>query len=182
MSDRSTKNQSESGRQPAGRSEVGWPEAGRSKSDRSSDDGWIVVGVDGSESSKEALRWAVHQGRLTHCPVHAVIAWEYPPLYGSIGWLDAPQELAPDAKVWTGQTLDRAVEEVVGAADAARIRTTVAYGTPAAVLLEAAEDAALLVVGSRGHGGFTGALLGSVSWHCTQHAPCPVVVVRGRNH
>ncbi|MFF4603238.1 universal stress protein [Streptomyces sp. NPDC001339] len=192
MSDRSTKNQSESGRQPVGRSEVGWPEAsqpeasrseaGQSKSGRSPDDGWIVVGVDGSESSKEALRWAVHQGRLTHCPVHAVIAWEYPPLFGSIGWLDAPQELAPDAKVWAGQSLDRAVEEVVGAAEAARIRTTVAYGTPAAVLLEAAEDAALLVVGSRGHGGFTGALLGSVSWHCTQHAPCPVVVVRGRNH
>ncbi|GAB7035470.1 universal stress protein [Streptomyces sp. NPDC021749] len=139
----------------------------------------IVVGVDGSESSKEALRWAVRQAELTDSGVHAVIAWEYPPLYGSIGWLDAPQELAGNMKMWADQALDGAIREVVKAGDTSRVKATVAYGTAAAVLLEAARDASLLVVGSHGRGGFSGALLGSVSQHCSQHAPCPVVVVRG---
>ncbi|BDM69372.1 universal stress protein [Streptomyces nigrescens] len=142
----------------------------------------IVVGVDGSESSKEALRWAVRQADLTDSHVNAVIAWEYPPLYGSIGWLDAPQELAGNIKMWADQALDGAIREVVKAGDMSRVKATVAYGTPAAVLLEAAGDASLLVVGSRGRGGFSGALLGSVSQHCSQHAPCPVVVVRGGEH
>ncbi|MFI9357981.1 universal stress protein [Streptomyces lydicus] len=144
--------------------------------------GRIVVGVDGSESSKEALRWAVRQAELTGATVNAVIAWEYPPLYGSIGWLDAPQELEGNIKLWAGQALDGAISEVVKTADAARVHPTVAYGTAPAVLLDAARDASLLVVGSRGHGGFAGALLGSVSQHCTQHAPCPVVVVRAHGH
>ncbi|WP_317620853.1 universal stress protein [Streptomyces sp. CBMA123] len=61
------------------------------------------------------------------------------------------------------------------------IRTRVQEGGAAACLLDAARGAELLVVGSRGHGGFTGALLGSVGQHCVQHAPCPVVVVRHRN-
>ncbi|MFG2859207.1 universal stress protein [Streptomyces sioyaensis] len=143
--------------------------------------GRIVVGVDGSPSSKEALRWAVRQAEVTHDGVNAVIAWEYPPLYGSIGWLDAPQSLAQDMKVWAAQTLDDAITEVVKTGDTSRVTPTVAYGTAAAVLLEAARGASLLVVGSRGHGGFSGALLGSVSQHCTQHAPCPVVVIRGRD-
>lgn len=143
--------------------------------------GRIVVGVDGSKSSKEALRWAVHQADATGCSVNAVIAWEYPPLYGSIGWLDAPQTLAEDLKVWAGQALDDSIREVVRSSDASRVEATVAYGTAAAVLLEAARGASLLVVGSRGQGGFSGALLGSVSQHCTQHAPCPAVVVRGRD-
>ncbi|MFI0786295.1 universal stress protein [Streptomyces lydicus] len=141
--------------------------------------GRIVVGVDGSESSKAALRWAVGQAELTGTTVNAVIAWEYPPLYGSIGWLDAPQELEGNMKLWAGQALDDAVREVVKTSDAGRVTSTVAYGTAPAVLLDASRDASLLVVGSRGHGGFAGALLGSVSQHCTQHAPCPVVVVRG---
>ncbi|MEU8995379.1 universal stress protein [Streptomyces caniferus] len=140
--------------------------------------GRIVVGVDGSPSSKEALRWAVRQAKLIHAGVNAVIAWEYPPLYGSIGWLDAPQSLAEDMRVWAGQALDDAIREIVTTGDIARVKPTVAYGTAAAVLLEAARGATLLVVGSRGQGGFSGALLGSVSQHCTQHAPCPVVVIR----
>ncbi|MFI1200828.1 universal stress protein (plasmid) [Streptomyces sp. BHT-5-2] len=141
--------------------------------------GRIVVGVDGSDSSKEALRWAVHQAELTDSTVHVVTAWEYPPLYGSIGWIDAPQELAADAKGSAGRALDHAVEETVPAERRDRIHRCLAYGTPTAVLLDQARGADLLVVGSHGHGGFTGALLGSVGQHCTQHAPCPVVVVRG---
>ncbi|MGI5255934.1 universal stress protein [Streptomyces angustmyceticus] len=142
--------------------------------------GHIVVGVDGSASSKEALRWAVRQAELTGCRVDAVIAWEYPPLYGSIGWVDAPQEIAGSIKLAAARALDDAIQEVAKTGDVSPVHAAVAYGTAAAVLLEAARDASLLVVGSRGHGGFSGALLGSVSQHCTQHAPCPVVVVRGR--
>ncbi|QHC23014.1 universal stress protein [Streptomyces sp. GS7] len=140
--------------------------------------GRIVVGVDGSESSEEALRWAVRQAELTDSTVDAVTAWEYPPLYGSIGWIDAPQELASDMKAAASQALDHAVKEAVAPEQQARIHSVLAYGTPAAVLLDQARGADLLVVGSRGHGGFAGALLGSVGQHCTQHAPCPVVVVR----
>ncbi|MFE6691818.1 universal stress protein [Streptomyces sp. NPDC057743] len=138
----------------------------------------IVVGVDGSDSSKEALRWAVRQAELTDGVVRAVTAWEYPPLYGSIGWIDAPQELAGDLKGVASRALDDAIEEVVPPAQVARVHRSLAYGTPAAVLLDQAKGADLLVIGSHGHGGFTGALLGSVGQHCTQHAPCPVVVVR----
>ncbi|MFE6691796.1 universal stress protein [Streptomyces sp. NPDC057743] len=138
----------------------------------------IVVGVDGSDSSKEALRWAVRQAELTDSTVCPVTAWEYPPLYGSIGWIDAPRELAADVKNAAGQTLDQTIKDVVPPEQMARVCGGLAYGTPVAVLLDQARDADLLVVGSRGHGGFAGALLGSVSQHCTQHAPCPVVVVR----
>ncbi|MHB6904440.1 universal stress protein [Streptomyces sp. DB-54] len=140
--------------------------------------GRIVVGVDGSESSKEALRWAVRQAELTDSAVYAVTAWEYPPLYGSIGWIDAPQELAGDIKGAASRALDDAVKEAVPPEQMARVRCGLAYGTPAAVLLDQARGADLLVVGSHGHGGFAGALLGSVGRHCAQHAPCPVVVVR----
>ncbi|UJB46354.1 MULTISPECIES: universal stress protein [Streptomyces] len=140
--------------------------------------GRIVVGVDGSESSKEALRWAVRQAELTDSTVHAVTAWEYPPLFGSIGWVDAPQELAGDIKGAASRALDHAIEEAVPPEQVKRIHRGLAYGTPAVVLLDQARGADLLVVGSHGHGGFAGALLGSVGQHCTQHAPCPVVVVR----
>jgi len=136
----------------------------------------IVVGVDGSEPSKEALHWAVRQAELEHSTVRAVMAWEYPPLYGSIGWIDAPQQLATDMQVWAGQTLDGAVREVVSAYDAPRVDSTVAYGTPSGVLHEAAQDASLLVLGSRRRKLF-GTLRSSLSRHFTRHAPCPVVVV-----
>ncbi|MCX4618160.1 universal stress protein [Streptomyces viridodiastaticus] len=76
------------------------------------------------------------------------------------------------------EDLTRCVEETLGARPPADVRTEVHYGTPASVLLRAARDASLLVVGSRGLGGFAGLLLGSVAQHCVQHAACPVVVVR----
>ncbi|MBM4792222.1 universal stress protein [Streptomyces sioyaensis] len=140
----------------------------------------IVVGVDGSESSKDALHWAVRQAELDHCTVHAVLAWEYPPLYGSIGWIDAPQHLAADLKVRADQTLDGAIGEVVRAHDAPRVSATVAYGTPSGVLHHAARDASLLVVGRRRRR-ILGALGGSLSRHVTRRAPCPVVVVGERS-
>ncbi|MDQ7908997.1 universal stress protein [Phytohabitans sp. ZYX-F-186] len=134
--------------------------------------GRIVVGIDGSEASKDALRWAVRQAKLTGAPIEAVMAWEFPAYYG---W--APADDFDLAEV-SRDALRAAVDDALGVERTAQVRQVVAEGNPARVLIDAAKDASLLVVGSRGHGGFAGALLGSVSQHCAQHAPCPVVVVR----
>jgi nucleotide-binding universal stress UspA family protein len=140
----------------------------------------IVVGVDGSPSSKAALTWAVQQAALTGSTVEAVIAWHYPAMYGGYGWvpISAADEVSFD-EIAT-KTVAEAVSESVDPANPVRVTTKVAEGNPARVLLDAAEGADLLVVGSRGHGGFAGALLGSVSQHCATHSPCPIVIVRGR--
>ncbi|MFJ4850756.1 MULTISPECIES: universal stress protein [unclassified Streptomyces] len=139
----------------------------------------IVVGVDGSPSSKEALAWAVRQASLVDGVIDAVIAWEYPQFYGSFGWMPPMgQDLNLDGAA--AQVLDDTIATVTGAEPAVTIHSRVEYGTPAGVLLAAAEGASLLVLGNRGHGGFAEALLGSVGQHCTQHSPCPIVIVRGQ--
>ncbi|MGW7444059.1 universal stress protein [Kitasatospora sp. NPDC054795] len=134
----------------------------------------IVVGVDGSTTSRSALAWAARQAGLTGDSVDAVIAWQYPVGYG------APSAAVPDFDVAGNarQALAEAVAEAAAEAPQVEIRQHVVQGHPAAVLLRAADNADLLVVGNRGHGGFTEALLGSVSQHCVHHAHCPVVVVR----
>jgi len=135
----------------------------------------IVVGVDGSPSSKAALRWAVRQAERTGAVVEAVTAWWYPTGYGMAPTSDWAVDLERTAE----KTLVEALAEVSGVAPDVVVSPRVAEGHPADVLLRAARGADLLVVGSRGHGGFAAALLGSVSQHCTQHAPCPVLVIRG---
>jgi nucleotide-binding universal stress UspA family protein len=137
------------------------------------------VGVDGSPSSKEALKWAVRQAALTGSMVEAVIAWHYPPVYGGFGWapVSAVDPVSLDEVAM--KTVTEAVTESVDPASSVRVTTKVEEGNPAHVLLVAAEGADLLVVGSRGHGGFAGALLGSVSQHCVSHSPCPIVIIRG---
>ncbi|GAA3950394.1 universal stress protein [Actinoplanes auranticolor] len=136
----------------------------------------IVVGVDGSPSSKAALRWALMQARRTGARVQAVTSWEFPAYYGMSAVF--PYE---DFAATAGRILSEAVQQALedGGLDVPVLETVVA-GHPAQVLLDMSAHAALLVVGSRGHGAFTGTLLGSVSQHCAQHAHCPVVVVRGR--
>ncbi|WP_035805708.1 universal stress protein [Kitasatospora mediocidica] len=133
----------------------------------------IVVGVDGSPSSKAALRWAVDQAQRTGAFVDTVACWAYPTVYGW-GMTGVDPEL-PDV---TGKMLAQTVAEVVGDNPPVEVRESVVLGNAAEVLLEKANGAELLVVGSRGHGGFSGALLGSVGQHCVQHAHCPVVVIR----
>jgi nucleotide-binding universal stress UspA family protein len=137
----------------------------------------IVAGVDGSPSSKAALRWAVRQAELTGASVEAVIAWHMPVVVGGtfapLGVLEGT-----DFGDIAAKSLTEAISETVDAASPVEISSTVTEGNAAQVLLEAANGADLLVVGSRGHGGFTGALLGSVSQHCAHHAPCPLVIVR----
>ena len=138
----------------------------------------IVVGVDGSQPSRLALRWAVRQAELTGSTVDAIHAWDMPIAYSMGSVVADPDELEKAAE----QVLADTVLEEVGAHPAVPVRGRVAMGNTAAVLIRAASGANLLVVGSRGHGGFVGALLGSVSQHCVHHATCPVVVVRDPQH
>jgi len=134
----------------------------------------IVVGVDGSPASKAALRWAVRQAELTGGSVDALIAWQHPVGYG---W-PSPVLQSFDFVGSARQALADAVTQTVGATPQVDIRQHVVQDHPAAALLKAADGAELLVVGNRGHGGFTETLLGSVSQHCVHHARCPVIVVR----
>jgi nucleotide-binding universal stress UspA family protein len=135
----------------------------------------IVVGVDGSPSSVHALEWAINQAELTGDVIDAVHAWHFPNDYGM------PVADLPDAAALGAEILDKAIAEARNAAPGpVEIRPHVVEGNPAQALLDLAKGADLLVVGSRGHGGFTGALLGSVSQHVVHHAPGPVVVIRGR--
>ncbi|MBV2155018.1 universal stress protein [Kitasatospora sp. SUK 42] len=137
----------------------------------------IVVGVDGSPASEQALRWAVDYAKAVGGTVNVIAAWEYPAFYGWVG-TGVPVSEAFNPEELAGKTLSDTVAKVVGEDPAVRISETVMPGNAAQALLEAAKGAALLVVGSRGLGGFSGVLLGSVSRHLTEHAPCPVVVVR----
>ena len=138
------------------------------------EDARIVVGVDGSESAQAALRWAVGQAKLTGARVEAVSAWQYPITYG---W-DQMGIAAVDFEGIAQQILSEALTAVDGLEPSVAVLPRVIGGHPAEVLLDAAKGADLLVLGSRGHGGFTSALLGSVSLHCVLHAHCPVLVLR----
>lgn len=137
----------------------------------------IVVGVDGSEGSKLALRWACDEARrIDGAQVLAVATWTYPVVAASpwMGGYDMPLDLTEA----TTQALDESVAEVVSEGfPADRISTKVVCGPAAGTLIEIGQGADLLVVGSRGLGGFTGLLLGSVSHQVAAHAPCPVIVV-----
>lgn len=138
--------------------------------------GHIVVGVDGSDCSKDALRWAARQARFTGATVDAIIAWRFAAFYG---WAPFDQEDL-DLPRFAEQALAHAVDEVFGSDHPDWLRTRVVEGHAAQVLVMASADADLLVVGSRGHGGFADLLLGSVSTYCVHHARCPVTVIRPR--
>jgi nucleotide-binding universal stress UspA family protein len=133
----------------------------------------IVVGVDGSEPSKAALRWADRVAGATGAGIEAVIAWQYPPMYGG------PTELRRQPETEASHIVQNTLHEVFGAHPPPMLEASVRRGHPRDVLLAASEDAEMLVVGSRGHGGFVGLLLGSVSMACAEHARCPVLVVHG---
>lgn len=142
----------------------------------------IVVGVDGSVESQEALRWALEEGELRAAEVVAVHSYGHGPSDVPKTYLAEAGKLdeARQAERQEAQELIAAALEHAGA-DERKVTVTreLAPGEPpTAALLERSAEADLLVIGSRGLGGFTGALLGSVSQHCVQHAACPVVVVR----
>ncbi len=138
----------------------------------------IVVGVDGSEHSKQALRWATSLAAQVGATVDAVLAWEFPTTVGWSAGTYVPDTWNPE--IDAEQTLDAAIDDVFGAARPAGLRAVLREGNAAKTLLEQSEGATMLVVGGRGHhGGFTGRLLGSASAHCAENATCPVLVVHG---
>jgi nucleotide-binding universal stress UspA family protein len=126
----------------------------------------IVVGVDGSEGAKKALAWAVEEARLRNSTIEAVRAW-------TAGEFGTAQDIASFAL----KNLEEDVAEVLGSASDVAVTAKVDQGSAGKVLIDHARDADMLVVGSRGRGGFTGLLLGSVSHQVAAHSGAPVVVV-----
>jgi nucleotide-binding universal stress UspA family protein len=137
----------------------------------------IVVGVDGSPSSVEALRWAVRYAELSGGTVDATITWQYPITASGLGW--APTSPWDDTNFaeLAAKTLSDVVADV-SPPPAVTVRQSVVEGNAGEALIEAAKGADLLVLGNRGHGSITDALIGSVSIRCLHHAACPVLVVK----
>lgn len=139
----------------------------------------IVVGVDASPSSLDALRWAADQALLTGSRLHVISCWETLETY-SLDEADIPNSVFEEQ---ARKRLNVSLTDGLGKSHASiPTEAIVVRGYPAEVLIEASRTAVLLVIGSRGHGGFVGMLLGSVSHHCVAHAHCPVVVVRHEGH
>ncbi|MER7580610.1 universal stress protein [Kitasatospora sp. NPDC097691] len=136
----------------------------------------VVVGVDGSPSSHAALRWAIRHATLIGGVVEAVGAWEPP---SHFGWSAPVVDMALDRDVADRKFADE-LHAVLGTDRPVEVRPSLVMGDASDVLLDASQGAEVLVVGSQGHGGFTRALLGSVSTRCAQHATCPVVIVRAQ--
>ncbi|PPB49960.1 universal stress protein UspA [Arthrobacter pityocampae] len=132
----------------------------------------IVVGVDGSQQSVEALRYAQRLAPAFDATILAVAAWDYPAEYPGYVPLGT-SEFADAAKIH----LEHAVTRAYGGNVPSGLETTVVFAHPGKALVQASRDAALLIVGRRGHGTFRGLLLGSVSNSCVSHAHCPVLVV-----
>ena len=131
----------------------------------------VVVGVDGSTSSRHAAQWASRYAAMTGSRVRLVVAWNW---VMSFGYPQLMEELRPEAHA------KQLAEESIAAIDLPkdRVEVRVEQGDPREVLVKDSADAALLVVGSRGLGRFEGPLLGSVSAYCIAHASVPVVVTR----
>jgi len=137
--------------------------------------GTIVVGVDGSSGSRGALRFAVEEARLRNAALRVVTAWHVPPMAYSGGFAVSvdSREYEESARAVGVEALASLRDETVGVA----VERLAKEGQAAHVLLQEARGADLLIVGSRGHGGFAGLLLGSVSQQVAHHASCPVVIV-----
>jgi nucleotide-binding universal stress UspA family protein len=135
--------------------------------------GRIVVGVDGSESSAHALRWAAEEARARGSGLEVIQAWE-----ANIGVIPPASGSAEPFKRQANEILSEAVTSLPTDERPANIDSRAVHGKAAAALIDASAGADLLVVGSHGHGGVAGALLGSVSRRVAEHAHCPVVIVR----
>lgn len=146
--------------------------------------GPIVVGVDGSNASSAALRWAAEEARLRFAPLVAVHAWSFVPAQpiGDPGMLAVPAgDIAGQLEAegnWARAILTEAVAEVLGDEPGLEIEQRLVEGDPGDALVGASDSAELVVVGSHGRSGIRAALLGSVSRHVASHAACPVVVVK----
>lgn len=133
--------------------------------------GRIVVGIDGSKSSIDAFRFAIRAAQAFTTSLEAIAVWTYPAgaeVALLVNW--SPEDDAHDI-------LDAAVETVFGTDIPPWFSSATKPGLAARALIEESAGAEMLVLGSRGHGGFVGLLLGSVSAACAEHAHCPVLIV-----
>ena len=142
--------------------------------------GLIVVGVDSSDGAKAALRFALYEAKLREATLRVVHSWQfgYIGVSGLEGFSPVGGADLGDLRRTAEIALDAVLNEVAPSLDGLVVERRVSEGAAAAVLVDESREADLLVVGSRGHGGFAGLLLGSVSQQCAHHAACPVVIVR----
>lgn len=141
----------------------------------------VVVGYDGSEPARAALDFGFHEAQMRGATLRIVWAWHHPLTTYMGGGLEPPgQHLSGEFHEHTArEELRSALDELGSDRAGVPVQMRLREGEAAAVVLEEAARAVLLVVGSRGHGAVVGLLLGSVSQHCVAHAPCPVAVVHG---
>lgn len=137
----------------------------------------VVVGTDGSEEAERAVSFAADEAERRGASVRVVTAWHVPSAVYGGG--DAPM-VTPSVEESTRNAAEGVAQRAADRlrANGLEVETKVCHGQAADALLEEAKDADLLVVGSRGHGGFVGLLLGSVSQQCAHHASCPTAIVR----
>lgn len=139
--------------------------------------GRIVVGVDGSEPSKQALRWAAFIASTTGASIDAIASWRLNAFASGPALIERPAEWDRTKEI--SAMLSATLTDVFADSPPARLNSVVQEGVAAKVLVEASEGARMLIIGNRGHGGFVGLLLGSVSTVCAAHATCPVMVIHG---
>jgi len=137
----------------------------------------IVVGVDGSAGSRAALTWAAAEAADHGAELVVVNVWEHT-LLPPAGSVSVSEHYVPDPSQRTADDLVQVIKEELGEQPPVVVQPRVKQGSPAKVLIEESVGADLLVVGTRGHGGFAGLVLGSVSQHVSAYAQCPVTVVR----
>ena len=137
----------------------------------------IVVGIDGSPSSRKALTWAAAEAANHEADLVVVNVWEHT-LLPPAGSVSVSERYVPDSTQRTAEELLQIIKEELGEEPPVLVQPHVKQGRPAEVLINESTNADLLVVGTRGHGGFAGLVLGSVSQHVAAYAKCPVTVVR----
>ena len=137
----------------------------------------VLVGVDGSDSSRTALAWAAAEAADHGAELVVLNVWEHT-LLPPAGSVSVSEHYVPDPSQRTAEDLRGEITQVLGGEPPVVVQPRLKQGNPAKVLIEESADADLLVVGTRGHGGFSGLVLGSVSQHVAAYARCPVTVVR----
>jgi len=133
----------------------------------------IIVGIDGSDEALDGLRYAVRIATALHIRVKAVIAWYYPVTFGEFGFIDPEWSPETDAE----RIMKAAIELIFWNKIPEWFTYETVEGNPSKVLIHESENAEMLVLGSRGAGGFSGLLLGSVSYACSAHAQCPILIM-----
>jgi len=136
----------------------------------------IVVGVDGSTGSRKALQWAAAEAAEHGADLTVLNVWEHT-LLPPAGSVSVSEHYVPEPSQATAAELLQVIKEELGEDPPVLVRPTVKQGRPAKVLIDESANADLLVVGKRGHGGFAGLVLGSVSQHVAAYGKCPVAVV-----